>query len=544
MEIIAGKWYKNTNWDFCKATGVAKDDYIYFNEKIRSGKFEKQDNFWPYLSTCVEAEYEEYGKYLPDGHPDKRESRKIEDMSVELVNFPSEGYCESTNDKFKKGDYIVTLDVTIDSKCARNDFCFKQREDGSFIKPEIDLKDSKTNSHCALTFDKSEGLEDWRYATKDEIEIYNELKKPFDVTALPKVGNYITVTHNDDDDGEKIICKYTRRLDALRCYGPRLSNFDYVVRFTFNNDLGVCFIGDDRKYRPSTDEEIAWLDACVENDGVVELIDFKTCAGRIVKAKRNRPYNIPIKIGEYGILDGGEKIKLSDSLSIFNFDFGKNTFYRDFEIMPEGFTLPESKEKPKEELKMEPEYKVVECKSQAEWDFVTKKIGYSWREPRFDYCNYNCINFQQKSRGTLALYKRYDSLIYSFDEWCKEFNHTFDKSDGYEGVEYVELLCDLFGFMKGDIAKIVNRIDTEGFYIFVPNRTSTSNLKPNVYAYKTYINPSTKAAYDKQHATVMSKVSTVKTYQLFIEKTQAKPVVADKPINLIKTRKLQINLAD
>jgi hypothetical protein len=333
--------------------------------------------------------------------------------------------------------------------------------------------------------------------------------------------------------------------------------------------------------------------------------------------------------------------------------------------MPEDFTLPEPKEvpketpkvEPKEELKKEPDYKVVECKSQAEWDFVTKKIGYIWNTPRFDDCNENCINFQRKSRGTLGFYKRQNSLIYSFDEWCKEFNHTFDE---FEGVEYVELLTNSFGFKRGDIAKIFN--DSHNFEVFVPNRVSSSAYSPNVLYVRDNLKPSTKAAYDKQHATVTldtsggmiglnketpksvdfkvgdwvtfevdkcvgnlsyckteawnrnmtlkiegfngwnpsfsneqiqkryphynwakvpdlvtsaannrslfrhaysweipsesttdttyelkstgAEISTVKTYQLFIEKTQAKPVVADKPINLIKTRKLQINLVD
>jgi len=474
---------------------------------------------------------------------------------------------------------------------------------------------------------------------------------------LPNVGNYITVTHNDNED-EKIICKYNRKWDALRCYGPIISNFDSIGKFTFNNDLGVCFIGDDRKYRPSTDEEIAWLDACVKNGGIVggivdiiELIDFKTCAGRIVKAKKDRPYSIPIKIGEYGTLDDEYGIKLSNYSGTFG--FVEDTFYEDFEVMPKGFTLPE----PKEEIEKEPEYKVVECKSQAEWDFVSKKLGYTWNEPRFDYCNDNCINIQRKSRSNLAFYKKENSLIYSFDEWCKKFNHTFDK---FDGIEYVELDIDFCGYKEGDIAKVINT-DGSVFEIFAPNRKSQSSFTPNVFASRTYLNPSTKEAYDKQHATVtldtsgsmvglyketpktvdfkvgdwvvfevdkcfgdlsycktvawdrdmvlqiegfetrggnpkftakqmqnryphhnwgsfdgvnsydigntvslfrhayswvipsettkdttyeLKPISTVKTYQLFIEKTQAKPVVADKPINLIKTRKLQINLVD
>ncbi len=86
---------------------------------------------------------------------------------------------------FKKGDYIVTLDVgTFHTDCARNNYCFKQREDNVSIHPEVDLKGSIRNGNYSLAFDKSNNLKDWRYATPQEIAKYNELDFPFDVTTV------------------------------------------------------------------------------------------------------------------------------------------------------------------------------------------------------------------------------------------------------------------------------------------------------------------------------------------------------------------------
>ena len=397
---------------------------------------------------------------------------------------------ENMSDKFKRGDYIVTLDVRSSEaiNCGKNNYCFKQREDEYYIQPVCDLKGSKDNGHNVLTFDKSEYLKDWRYATKDEICIYNELQKPFDVTNLPKVGDYITVEKKYDNT-KKVICKYSDKDDALRFKGPRLSNFD-SDKFIFNSKDGVCFIGDDRTFRPSTYEEIAWLDACIIQDKVVTLIDFKTCAGTIVKALRNNPVSIPLKAGDYAILKGNNTLNtIGDDTE---WSLNKKTFYSDFEVMPEGFTLPNNKSK----------YTVVECKSQAEWDFVSKKLGYIWHEEEFDYNGNNCINIERKSRDSYGFYKTCNSVIYTFEGWCDVFKHTFDK---FEGVKYVELTSNLSGYKTGDIAKIIKRGDH--FEVFVPNRVSSSSFKPNVLYIKDNLKPSTKEAYHKQHGVTLSSSS-------------------------------------
>jgi len=99
--------------------------------------------------------------------------------------------------KFKKNDYIVTLKGEfLISSCAKENYCFKQRKDEYYILPEIDLEGDVYNGNLKLTFDKNDYLEDWRYATPEEIAEYDRLGKPYDVTTLNKVkewsvGSYV-----------------------------------------------------------------------------------------------------------------------------------------------------------------------------------------------------------------------------------------------------------------------------------------------------------------------------------------------------------------
>lgn len=87
---------------------------------------------------------------------------------------------------FKKGNYIVTLKGKFGGNCAKENYCFKQRINSNAIFPERDLSGNDSNGHAVMTFDKKEWLEDWRYATKEEIEHYNKINKPYDINTLPK----------------------------------------------------------------------------------------------------------------------------------------------------------------------------------------------------------------------------------------------------------------------------------------------------------------------------------------------------------------------
>lgn len=87
--------------------------------------------------------------------------------------------------KFVEGQYIVTLkgDFTF-TDCGKPNYCFKVRDTHEYLRPVVDLRGSNTNGNGTFYANKSQGLKDWRFATKAEIARYDELKKPYDVTTL------------------------------------------------------------------------------------------------------------------------------------------------------------------------------------------------------------------------------------------------------------------------------------------------------------------------------------------------------------------------
>lgn len=161
-----GKWYKYLDC-YIKFKHLNNNIFVASDDILRGSYDGKGGNYGNVIDD--EDHYKlledltEIQQYLPEGHPDK---------------------IKSTIDQFKEGDYIVTLDVTITTHCAKNNYCFKQKHNSTYIMPSVDLKGSGSNSNTELTFNKNKGLKDWRYATSDEIAEYNVLGKPYDVTTL------------------------------------------------------------------------------------------------------------------------------------------------------------------------------------------------------------------------------------------------------------------------------------------------------------------------------------------------------------------------
>lgn len=91
---------------------------------------------------------------------------------------------------FKKNQYIIfTEGYKPNDLSFPINFCFKQRMDGDALYPYLDCKGSRTNGwDKPRAFKKDHpGFEsDWRYATLKEIEEYDRIGKPYDVTTLPK----------------------------------------------------------------------------------------------------------------------------------------------------------------------------------------------------------------------------------------------------------------------------------------------------------------------------------------------------------------------
>jgi hypothetical protein len=87
---------------------------------------------------------------------------------------------------FKKGDYIVCLS-TPQSKSESNfprNFIFKQRIEYVYLKSELDILGSSLNGWSTVDFKGEKKNGKWRYATPQEIQEYDRIGKPYNVTTL------------------------------------------------------------------------------------------------------------------------------------------------------------------------------------------------------------------------------------------------------------------------------------------------------------------------------------------------------------------------
>ena len=86
------------------------------------------------------------------------------------------------DDMFKKDDYIVITIPNQNNDGFITDFCYKQRDNDLYLRPELTTLGNIRNGWRLITYSSSH----WRYATKEEIAEYDRLGKPFDVTTLNK----------------------------------------------------------------------------------------------------------------------------------------------------------------------------------------------------------------------------------------------------------------------------------------------------------------------------------------------------------------------
>jgi hypothetical protein len=161
---IIGTFISNMNkhiWEF------SKNDTPYHKGRLVL-KATEEEKTW--LNACIKA-----NKFIP-----KEEALKV-----------NEGM-------FKKDDYIVfTEGDTTEDSCFPLNYIFKQRLDKIYLCPYLDVKGSKSNGwDYPRRFDWTTTKEKysderykntWRYATKEEIEEYDRLGRPFDVNTLKKV---------------------------------------------------------------------------------------------------------------------------------------------------------------------------------------------------------------------------------------------------------------------------------------------------------------------------------------------------------------------
>ena len=183
---------------------------------LNNSKRNKMKNIYDYIGKtyAVECSSREEWQQIMDLAPDKLTTKinfynESNSKIIDLKNFGDfwskftkgeiiwTGYTvlpasDFLKQEFQKGNYIVTLKGYFkNSSCAKENYCFKIRENCHYLRPEIDLNGSISNGNSNFTFSKISDLKEWRYATEEEIAEYERIGKPYDVTTLYKQPNFV-----------------------------------------------------------------------------------------------------------------------------------------------------------------------------------------------------------------------------------------------------------------------------------------------------------------------------------------------------------------
>jgi hypothetical protein len=158
-----GKWYNYDNYNYIKFERLERcSGYNKLHgETIFSGVYKNKDYI---ANTSMEnqliklTDLSEIQQYLPINHPDL--------IKTDIM-------------KFKVNDYIVILHKSKTRYFLKNNI-YLQKENNEWLCTD---KDS-TGGYCTSSYVKFINKHDWRYATKKEIEEYDRLGKPYDVTTL------------------------------------------------------------------------------------------------------------------------------------------------------------------------------------------------------------------------------------------------------------------------------------------------------------------------------------------------------------------------
>jgi hypothetical protein len=161
----------------------------------------------PYYPGATKMVYEVYKNYIRCkggmGHTENKGCSNpiIYENGVwaEIVSTPKpkEEALKVKETMFKKDDYIVfTEGDTTGASCFPLNYVFKQRLDEIYLCPYLDTEGSRGNGwDYPRRFDWTTTKEKypdesckntWRYATKEEIEEYDRLGRPFNINTLKK----------------------------------------------------------------------------------------------------------------------------------------------------------------------------------------------------------------------------------------------------------------------------------------------------------------------------------------------------------------------
>lgn len=141
---------------------------------------------------------------------------------------------------FKKDEYIICLNTPISDIDFPPNYIFKQAREAEHISVYQDACGDQ-NGWKQVKFDNSSDYSDWRYATPEEIEEYERLGKPYDVTTLkqfkvPKKW-WLKVITNEED---KVLTDYCNQKFNTQT-GPVDSTLTQPI-FYYSEKIGdICW---------------------------------------------------------------------------------------------------------------------------------------------------------------------------------------------------------------------------------------------------------------------------------------------------------------
>jgi hypothetical protein len=375
-----GKWYKiNNNWWAKFETIHGSGTYWRGSEKITALETYIKDSStlenWK-DSNFLLADLNEIQKYLPDGHVDK------------IV---------STIKQLKEEDFIKGKWYK-DTKHHEVRYCkFDYLKDGYVYFTDFIYPNGKR-------YEKYNG--NWGFRNNFiEVDVL-KIQQWLPDNHVDKISEPVTGVIELTKEESIVAVKYLEGLgfsysaEQLWRSGHRFLHVYYTPKKQFQ----FLTIKANSSYKDLTKEEVG-LEQVPE---YVECISLPSGWGTYTKV------GTIYKTDSYP--NGGYKILFEDG--------GAQTC-----VGKEKYFKPSTKEAFDNQFKPKYEYEVVHCKTQEEWDFVTKTLGYVWVGGSWSVNKENsCINIKEKAHASKegTVYGNGQAKILSFEEWCNKEGITMN----------------------------------------------------------------------------------------------------------------------
>ena len=123
---------------------------------------------------------------------------------------------------FKENDYIVLTKIKLRTSSFLENWIIKQNRNSQHLEIYLDCQ-YDCSAWSIFKFDKSDTRFDWRYATFEEIEEYDRIGKPYNVTTLNQfvLPEKWCVIDTDDEQSDDLY-EYATKYGAMPPYAKNI----------------------------------------------------------------------------------------------------------------------------------------------------------------------------------------------------------------------------------------------------------------------------------------------------------------------------------